>query len=165
VRDLADVVRRPGPDNDLLELSKSTLPFRDIAVGPVRVNGKQRRGAFPEAAESLAHSAGEWAFQRPYAVDLTGWFDDFSHSGLYDANGSASRVATSVPAFRVIEGLVPTLQFVPYDQRADLFRSVAMVGQNNRCPGAVERDRGDGSMPWRPSPDYNCNPKHVPLGP
>jgi phospholipid/cholesterol/gamma-HCH transport system substrate-binding protein len=165
VRDLADVVRRPGTDNDLLELSKATLPFRDIAIGPVNVNGKQRRGSFPESAESLAHQTPEWAFQRPYAPDLTGWFDDFSHSGLYDANGSASRVATSVPAFRITEGLVPTLDFVPYDQRASLFRSVAMIGQNNRCPGAVERDRGDGSTPWRPSANYNCNPSHVPLGP
>ena len=33
----------------------------------------------------------QFAFQRPYTVDLTGWFDDFSHSGIYDALGSASR--------------------------------------------------------------------------
>jgi phospholipid/cholesterol/gamma-HCH transport system substrate-binding protein len=164
VHDLADVVRRSGKDNDLTELAYSTPPFRDVAVGPVRVNGKERRGSLAESAESLEHQTPHWAFQRPYTVDLTGWFDDFSHSGLYDANGSASRVATSVPAFRVIEGLIPTLEFVPYDQRAALFRSVAMIGQNNRCPGSAERDR-DGSSPWRPSPTYNCNPQHVPIGP
>ena len=166
VRGLADIVRRRGADNDLLELSRSTLPFRDIAVGPVDVNGKRRRGSLAESAESLAKQTPHWAFQRPYTVDLTGWFDDFSHSGLYDANGSASRVATSFPAFRIAEGLIPTLDFIPYDQRAAVFRSVAMIGQNNRCPGAAERGQTrDGSTPWRPSPDYNCNPDHVPIGP
>ena len=28
-----------------------------------------------------------------------------------------------------------------------------------------KRDRGDGSTPFRPSADYNCNPAHVPIGP
>lgn len=165
VRDLADTVRRPGPDNDLLELSHATLPFRDIAIGPVQANGKTRRGSFAESAESLEHQAPHWAFQRPYAVDLTGWFDDFSHSGLYDANGSASRVATSVPAFRVVEGQIPTLTFVNYDQRAAVFRELAMVGQNNRCPGSAERNTRDNSNPWRPTSTYNCDPRHVPIGP
>ncbi len=166
VRNLADVVRRRGRDNDLIELGGATIQFRDVAIGPVQANGKQRRGSLPESRESLAEQTGHWAFQRPYAVDLTGWFDDFSHSGIYDAYGSASRVATSVPAFRIVEGTIPTLDFVDYDDRAALFRSIAMTGQNNRCPGAVERGQNrDGSAPWRPSPDYNCNPQHVPLGP
>jgi phospholipid/cholesterol/gamma-HCH transport system substrate-binding protein len=165
VRDLADLVRRPGRSNDLLELSRSTLPLRDITIGPVRANGKERRGSFAESTESLSEQTGHWAFQRPYSADLTGWFDDFSHSGIYDANGSASRVATSVPAFRVLDGLVPTFEFVDPAERAALFRQVAMLGQNNRCPGAAERDRGDGSTPFRPSADYNCNPAHVPIGP
>src|SRR3712207_7715616 len=39
------------------------------------------------------------SYFRPYTVDFTGWLDDFSHSGIYDANGSASRVATSGNAF------------------------------------------------------------------
>ncbi|HVE67151.1 MAG TPA: MlaD family protein [Solirubrobacteraceae bacterium] len=165
VRDLADAVRRRGADNDLIELSHSTLPFRDVAIGPVRANGRNRRGAFAESAESLEHQAPHWAFQRPYAVDLTGWFDDFSHSGLYDANGSASRVATSVPAFRVVEGQIPQLSFIDYDQRAAAFRELGMVGQNNRCPGAAERNTRDNSNPWRPSSTYNCDPNHVPIGP
>ena len=165
VSGLADIVRRPGRSNDLLELSRSTLPLRDITIGPVQANGKERRGSFAEATESLTHQTPEWAFQRPYSVDLTGWFDDFSHSGLYDANGSASRVATSVPAFRVVDGVIPTLDFVLPADRAEVFRQVAMLGQNNRCPGAAERDRGDGSTPFRPSANYNCNPAHVPIGP
>jgi hypothetical protein len=37
----------------------------------------------------------EFAFFRPYTPDLLGWFDDFSHSGVYDALGAASRNAAS----------------------------------------------------------------------
>ena len=72
-----------------------------------------------------------------------------------------------MPAFRVIDGVVPTLEFVPYEQRAAVFRSLGgMTGQNNRCPGSIERGfNRDGSAPWRPSPTYNCNPEHVPPGP
>jgi phospholipid/cholesterol/gamma-HCH transport system substrate-binding protein len=165
VRNLADLVRRRGPRNDLLELSKSTLPFRDITIGPVEANGKQRRGSFAESTDSLRDQTPIWAFQRPYANDLAGWFDDFSHSGIYDANGNASRVATSVNAFRVVEGPIPTLDFIPFADRDAVFRQVASLGQNNRCPGAIERDPGDGSTPFRPSPDYNCDPSQVPLGP
>ena len=175
IRNLANLVRLPGPRNDLYELSESTLPLRDITIGPVRANGRLRRGAFAESTESLHHQTPHWAFQRPYAVDLTGWFDDFSHSGLYDAFGSASRVATSVNAFQFVAGTLPppcipagggrSLCPVPPLQRADQFRSVAMLGQNNRCPGAIERDQGNDGIPWRPSPDYNCDPNQRPLGP
>jgi phospholipid/cholesterol/gamma-HCH transport system substrate-binding protein len=170
IRDLADLVRRPGRHNDLLELSKTTLPLRDITVGPVRANGKTRRGSFPESTASLTGQTSRFAFFRPYSVDLTGWFDDFSHSGIYDANGNASRVATSVPVFRAVEGPVPTLEFLPPAARQGLLgalaaQGLAMAGQNNRCPGSIERDRGDGSTPFRPSPDFNCNPDHKPIGP
>jgi phospholipid/cholesterol/gamma-HCH transport system substrate-binding protein len=166
IRGLADLVRRPGANNDLLELSRTTLPLRDIAIGPVQANGRTRRGAFAESTESLHEQAHHFAFQRPYAVDLAGWFDDFSHSGIYDANGSASRVATSVNAFKVIDGTLPDLEldFIEPGERAELFRQLASIGQANRCPGSVERPR-DGSNPYRPSPDYNCDPSQLPVGP
>ena len=156
VRDLADLVRLKGKDNDLLELSKATLPFRDIAIGPVQVNGKQREGSFPTSAKSLARQKGHLAFFRPYSVDFTGWLDDFSHSGIYDANGSASRSATSVNAFSSAGGL---LQPIPPELREEVFNSVVRRGQNNRCPGSVER----GSV-WKPSPDFNCDETQVPPG-
>lgn len=155
IRDLRAIVRRPGTSNDLLELSDSIGPLRDIAVGPVRVNGKERPGALETSAQSLRGQTPIWEFERPYAVDLTAWFDDFSHSGLYDANGSASRTATSVSAFTTVDG---ALAVVPPLLREQVFNSVTRRGQNNRCPGSVERS------PWRPAPDYNCDPTQVPPG-
>ena len=49
--------------------------------------------------------------------------------------------------------------------RAACSADLLEVGQYNRCPGSVERDRGDGSIPWRPSDDFNCDPTQLPVGP
>jgi len=166
IRDLATLVRKEGPHNDLLELSESVPPFRDITIGPVQANGRTRRGSFAESTESLKHQTPHLAFQRPYFVDFTGWLDDFSHSGLYDANGSASRIATSVNAYQAINsqaGIV--LEPIAPQLRDQVFRQIASVGQTNRCPGSVERPADDGSNPFRPTEDYNCDPSQVPLGP
>ena len=159
---LADVVRRPGADNDLLELAKAVLPFRDIAVGPVQRNGAQRPGGLKQAAAAFKAQAPKAAFFRPYAVDFTGWLDDFSHSGVYDANGSSSRVATSVNAFAAVGG---QLFLVPQDLRVALTDAITARGQNNRCPGSMEREaQDDHSNPWWPSEDFNCDPTQVPPG-
>ena len=158
----ARVIRRPGEANDLVELTEDAVPLRDIAVGPVRRNGRDREGALPAAAESLAGSTPRLAFARPYSVDLTGWLDDFSHSGLYDALGSMSRTATHANAFTFKNGLVAPIAPA---LRGTSLSELAAVGQNNRCPGSMERDPGDGSTPWLPTPDFNCNPRQLPPGP
>ena len=159
VRDLSAIVRSPGASNDLLELSRSIPPLRDITIGPVRANGAERPGSFAASTRSLRGQTPIFQFQRPYAVDLTGWFDDFSHSGVYDANGSMSRNATSVSAFREVNG---ALEPVPPELRRSIFNSIVRLHQNNRCPGSMER--AGGGNPWRPSPDYDCDPTQVPPG-
>ena len=161
IRDLSRVVRSPGRHNDLIELGESTLPLRDITIGPVQRNGKERPGSFETSTKSLGEQTGHFAFQRPYAVDLTGWFDDFSHSGIYDANGSISRNALSVNAFASLGGLL--IPIAP-QLRDTVFSAVVARGQNNRCPGSVERNAGDGGNPFKPSPDYNCNERQGPVG-
>jgi phospholipid/cholesterol/gamma-HCH transport system substrate-binding protein len=158
VRDLSAIVRRDGEHNDLIELAKSVPPLRDIATRPVVRNGKERPGSFASSTRSLKGQTPHLAFFRPYVVDFTGWLDDFGHSGIYDANGSASRVATSVNAFAAVGG---QLKPVPQDLRDELNNLVVRRGQNNRCPGASERPAGDGSNPWIP-PHITCNPDHVP---
>jgi phospholipid/cholesterol/gamma-HCH transport system substrate-binding protein len=158
VRGFADLVRPPGERNDLYELAKSVPPLRDIAIGPVQRNAKERPGSFPTAVESLKGQTPHFAFFRPYAVDFTGWLDDFSHSGIHDANGSASRVATSVNAFASVDGV---LKLIPPELRDDVTAATTVHGQNNRCPGATEHKAEDGSNPWRPSPTFNCDPSQT----
>ena len=161
VRDLAALVRRPGEANDLLELARSVPPLRDVAVRTVNRNGKQRPGSFETSANSLKGQRPQLEFFRPYAVDFTGWLDDFSHSGIYDANGSASRVATSVNAFAAVGG---QLKLVPQALRDELNDVAVRRGQTNRCPGAMERPASDGSNPWKPTPDFNCDLSQLPPG-
>ncbi len=161
VRDLSALVRSDGPHNDLIDLSEAVLPFRDVTTRRLRYNGELRDGSFAAGVKSLRSQTPQFAFQRPYAVDLTGWFDDFSHSGIYDAFGSASRVSTNVSAFAFADG---QLQLLPEELRTEFFQSVATLGQNNRCPGSTERPAEDGSNPYRPSEDFNCDPTQIPPG-
>lgn len=162
IRDLSRLVRSSGGSNDLIELTKSSVPLRDIAVGTVQANGKSREGAFPASTRALAGATPELASARPYAVDLVGWFDDYSHSGIYDALGGASRVQLGVNAFSVASG---ALSPIPPELRGAAFEAVATLHQNNRCPGSIERDPGDHSTPFKPSPDFNCDETQVPTGP
>jgi phospholipid/cholesterol/gamma-HCH transport system substrate-binding protein len=161
VRDLSALVRSNGDGNDLIELAKSVKPFRDIAIGPVNRNGKQRPGAFETSTESLKGSAPHIGYFRPYAVDFTAWLDDFSHSGIYDANGSASRVATTANAFAAIGG---QLKLVPEALRNEVGNLATASGQNNRCPGSMERQWIDKSNAVKPTPDHDCDPTQVPPG-
>ena len=161
-RNLAKLVKSPGEANDLTDLAHSTLPFRDVTTRPGTYNGKVREGSFAASRRSLRAQTPQFAFQRPYTPDLTGWFDDFSHSGVYDANGSASRVSTTVSAFAFLNG---TLTPVPEELRGKVLSEVASFGQRNRCPGSTERPAPDGSNPYKPTADFNCDPSQLPLGP
>jgi phospholipid/cholesterol/gamma-HCH transport system substrate-binding protein len=158
LRDLAKLLRSPGSSNDLVELTRSSVPLRDAAVGPTKRNGKQRAGAFPASTEALKQATPELATARPYAPDLTGWFDDFSHSGLYDALGGASRASIHLNLFAPVDGVLkpltdPVLQ-------SDAFKDATSLDQRWRCPGSVER----GAV-YKPSADFPCDASEVPLGP
>jgi phospholipid/cholesterol/gamma-HCH transport system substrate-binding protein len=153
LRDLTRLIRTPGADNDLIEATRTLVPLRDIAVGPVQRNGAERQGALPASAKALEQSVPELGFARPYAVDLTGWFDDFGHSGVYDALGGESRAAPHASAFELANGV---LQPVPENLRTQVLGATAKLGQRNRCPGAA-----DYGTAWRPSADYNCDPNQV----
>jgi phospholipid/cholesterol/gamma-HCH transport system substrate-binding protein len=174
VRDLSTTISQPGDKNDLLELMQVQPPLEEIAIGPVRANGKNREGAFPASTGALQEATPELRFARPYAVDLSGWFDDFSASGGYDALGSFSRAGLALSALTfnpllstlppiVVPGFDPIFIVDP-DLRKQVFEANVETGRNNRCPGSSERDL-DGSVPYRPSTHYNCDPNIKPIGP
>ena len=155
VRDMSALVRSRGRANDVTELNRTYPGLKDIALtkrpreidfgtGPVDIG--ERRGAFPELTQALTDSAPIIAHGRPYTVDLFGWFDDFSHTGAYDALGSFSRVQTYFNAFTVSEGLPDRL--LPLPERGDAFKQIAKLRQVKRCPGASEEPAADGSNVW-----------------
>jgi phospholipid/cholesterol/gamma-HCH transport system substrate-binding protein len=169
VRDLANIVSRPGPNNDLIELTQLGVPLAAVTVHNIQANGKSRPGAFPESVIALKNSTPELATARPYAADLTGWFEGFSHPGQVDANGNASRVAPVVGVASVQNGF---LNFLPAFLNAALRNILAFgpggngqgglvtVGQGDRCPGSSER----GGV-FYPESGFPCNASQVPTGP
>jgi len=177
LRDLSRLIRTPGKSNDLIEATRALVPLRDVTVRDVQVNGKQREGAFPATVKALAKGTPELAFGRPYAVDLTGWFDDFSTSGDADANGAASRAPLHVNAFGAVSGQtggiagalsglgngavgnILTLAPIPPQMQQQVFEQTATLGLRNRCPGSMERGEA-----YKPTPDFNCDINQVPTG-
>ena len=164
---LSKTIHKPGANNDLIDLVRLGVPLADATVRPVHANGTTRPGAFPESVKALEPSTKELALDRPYAVDLTGWFEGYSHPGGYDANGGFARIAPVVGAYSTSSGS-GLLNLIPPALRNKLFNKVIgqghnTSGQGNRCPGSMER----GGV-WDPYPgmgnDY-CNPKETPTGP
>jgi hypothetical protein len=102
-------------------------------------------------------------------VDLTGWFEGYSHPGGYDANGAFSRIAPVIGIASLQNG---ALNFLPGFTNPALrlleaFGSgnprsggILTFGQGDRCPGSMER----GAL-WFPERGYPCNPNEVPTGP
>ncbi|MCW2967479.1 MAG: hypothetical protein JWM71_1251 [Solirubrobacteraceae bacterium] len=164
LRNLSALIQRPGARNDLIELTNSSVPVAKIGVGPVVRNGKSRPGALPASTDALKTSVPELAYARPYAPDLIGWFDDFSHSGVYDALGGGSRAGAHVNLPTNVNAVIPSGTI------KDTILSLGNQGlislnQRNRCPGAMER----GTV-WKPAPSpywpngYPCDESQVPLG-
>ncbi|HEY5317650.1 MAG TPA: MlaD family protein [Solirubrobacteraceae bacterium] len=157
VRDLSRIVSRPGANNDLTDLVKLAVPLAASTVKNVNVDGQSRPGAFPESTTALNETTPELAVARPYAVDLTGWFEGYSHPGGTDADGTYNRVEIDVNAFSDQTGTLTLLD--PVLQA--LSASGALVsGQGDRCPGSMER----GGI-YYPESGFPCTPSEVPTGP
>ena len=164
VHDLAQVISRPGPNNDAIDLTNLGEPLAAATVRDVKANGKTRQGAFPQTVTALNDFIPELATARPYAVDLTGWFEGFSHPGTIDANGGASRVAATLGALSATDSNL--LGSLPLSQQiSEVIRLLTGPGggltafQGDRCPGSIER----GGL-FFPESGFPCNPSQVPTG-
>jgi phospholipid/cholesterol/gamma-HCH transport system substrate-binding protein len=162
LNDLSKIVKRPGAANDLIELTQLQVPLRDVTTRRFDANGKEREGAFKTSQEALKGATPEFAFFRPYTPDLLGWFDDFSHSGTYDALGAASRVGIHANPFALTgAGGAGQYEVIPPELRDEALQATLERRQNNRCPGGGEHKTDDGSGPYKPTPDFPCDPSQV----
>ncbi len=109
LNDLSDIIHRPGANNDLIELVKLGVPLSAATVKSVNADGTVRAGAFPESTQALNQSTPQLATARPYAVDLTGWFEGYTHPGTIDANGGASRIAPVIGVGSIENGVLNLL--------------------------------------------------------
>jgi phospholipid/cholesterol/gamma-HCH transport system substrate-binding protein len=181
VRNLSTLICRPQTTctpsspgtNDLIQLTELGVPLAAAAcgtgsdatkcLGKVFANGKLRNAAFQESTISMNQSSPELATARPYAVDLTGWFEGYSHPGIIDANGGASRIQTVFGPLSIATGIT-----APATALLNLFGSQASsnsgglltTNQGDRCPGSQER----GAL-YYPEPGFPCNPNEKPTGP
>jgi phospholipid/cholesterol/gamma-HCH transport system substrate-binding protein len=170
VKGLNGVINSPGPNNDLIELTRLQDPLAQIGVGPVDRNGASRPGALPASADSLTNSLNQISTLRAYSPELTGWFDDFGHSGFPDAFGGIGRISTTLNAFTPgvpgvstcgpIEILTPGVcnMLSP----AQLLSNLG-IKDLQRCPGSNER--GLTSDQLTQGGTVNCDPTQTPLGP
>jgi len=164
IKGLDGIVKRKGAANDLIELTQLQVPLGQIGVGPVTRNGASREGALPASAQALGDSLPVLSFFRPYTPELVGWFDDFGHSGVVDANGGIGRISTTFNAFSLSgPGGTPNLLAPPLSAAQAI--SALDVDNLRRCPGANERDPGDGSTPFTDGGALDCDPSQVPVGP
>ena len=195
VRDLANIICSRGSkpcsastpgQNDLIQLLELSVKLANVTCGTnaaastcngtLAADGAQRLGAFPQSTIALNDSTPELATARPYAVDLTGWFEGYSHPGTIDANGGASRIAPVVGVGSIENG---SLNLLPSFLQPVLRQVLAFggsgtgsgtgtstnssglltSGQGDRCPGSMER----GAI-WYPESGFPCDPSEVPSG-
>src|SRR5215211_762614 len=147
IRDLSRTIAARGKHNDLIELIKSFPPLARTALNSRRINGAERRGAFPETTDALKAAAPTIAFGRPYTPDFVGWMDDFSTTGGYDALGGFSRAWINLS--EILYGPGPKLR------------------QFRRCPGANEQPAADGSNVFTgdQAAALDCDPNQRSVGP
>jgi phospholipid/cholesterol/gamma-HCH transport system substrate-binding protein len=180
IRGLNGVIKAPGAANDLIELTRLQDPLAAIGVGPVDRNGASRPGALPASAQSLRDSLDQVSTLRAYAPELTGWFDDFGHSGFPDAFGGIGRISTTLNTFSAgppSSGIpctnpLGTLPLPPIGvdpcqvlSPTDLLNSLEGSGIKylERCPGSNERGLSEEQLTQGGT--VNCDPNQVPVGP
>jgi phospholipid/cholesterol/gamma-HCH transport system substrate-binding protein len=183
VRNLSNIISRPSPNgtcsvsnpnacNDLIELNQLAVPLAQATVagefGQPRVyaNGAYRQGAFPVTAQALNQSVPELAVARPYAVDLTGWFEGYSHPGGYDANGAISRIPPVVGIGGVQNGVFTLDANLLTDVagRLPFAESMLTTHQGDRCPGSIERGPTPGTSASNVESGFPCTLSQVPTG-
>jgi phospholipid/cholesterol/gamma-HCH transport system substrate-binding protein len=152
IHDLRLLIRKAGPNNDLIELTAKMPKLARIA-----------KNTFPHDIAALTKSLPVISYIRPYAPDLTGWITKFGQSANpYDANGHYARIQPIFNQFQYVDTPVAP-QLLPL--------SDALAGRNGlnarnslRCPGAAMQPPPDGSAPW-PDDAPGCDPTNTPPGP
>jgi phospholipid/cholesterol/gamma-HCH transport system substrate-binding protein len=153
IADLRKLIRRKGPNNDLIELLRKA-PKLESTAKPV----------FAHSITALDKTQPVVKFIRPYTADLVGWFRDFGQGAAnYDANGHYARIQPIFNTFSFADNPTGgTLTPIPNALRLAGLQS----GQVKRCPGAASQAPADGSAPWQDvDGSLDCDPSLVPPGP
>jgi phospholipid/cholesterol/gamma-HCH transport system substrate-binding protein len=147
VADLRTLIRSPGPNNDLIELTAKQPRLAQLTAA-----------VFPRAIRTLDRAQPVFEDVRGYTPDIASWLANFGQlAASYDANGHYARVH---PMFLPsnYDAANGTLVANQPSQKLTGFQT----GIFNRCPGSVVQPVPDGSAPRAAA---GCNPSTTPPGP
>jgi phospholipid/cholesterol/gamma-HCH transport system substrate-binding protein len=144
VADLATLIRAPGQNNDLIELTAKQPRLARLTAS-----------VFPRAIEALDRTDPVVEYARGFTPDLTAWITKFGQvTSYYDANGHYARV-TPVFSPTELDRVQNKLVAIPPQQRFTGFER----GTRPTCPGGATQPSPDGSSPW---PFRGCDPTSGP---
>jgi phospholipid/cholesterol/gamma-HCH transport system substrate-binding protein len=144
VADLRDLIRSPGQNNDLIELTAKQPRLAQLTAT-----------VFPRAIRALDRTQPVIEYARLYTPDLAGWFTKFGQvPAYYDANGHYARV---MPVFSPAVDNGGTLEAVEPQRRLEGYER----GILRHCPGSAVQPGDDSS----PGEAPGCDPSDTPPGP
>jgi phospholipid/cholesterol/gamma-HCH transport system substrate-binding protein len=144
VADLRDLIRAPGPNNDLIELTAKQPRLAKLTAS-----------IFPRAIRTLDRSDPVISYARPYIPDVSGWLTKFGQvAAYYDANGHYARVQPVFGPTRLDRDQYKLIGVSPFDR-------LNSYGRDSRtdCPGGATQPAPDGSAPWAVN---GCEPTATP---
>jgi phospholipid/cholesterol/gamma-HCH transport system substrate-binding protein len=144
VADLRDLIRLPGPNNDLIELTSKQPRLAELTAS-----------VFPRAIRTLDRSDPVISYARPYIPDLSGWLTKFGQvAAYYDANGHYARVQPVFGPTSFDRDLYKLIGVSPADRLNPFTRD-----SRPDCPGGSTQPTPDGSAP---SAVNGCEPTATP---
>jgi phospholipid/cholesterol/gamma-HCH transport system substrate-binding protein len=154
IRDLRFLIKKSGPGNDLIDLTRKQPKL-----------ARRASVAFPRSIRALQKSQPVIEYIRPYSPDLAGWLTKFGQSAAnYDAHGHFARIQPMFNPFSLTSAPLLGQVLTPV-QDATRLQGLETT-QSFRCPGGSTQPPPDGSAPWRDtSGDLECDPNTVPPGP
>jgi phospholipid/cholesterol/gamma-HCH transport system substrate-binding protein len=147
VADLRTMIRAPGQNNDLIELTAKQPRLAELTAT-----------VFPRAIRTLDRAQPVFEDVRGYTPDIASWLANFGQlAASYDANGHYARVH---PMFLPsnYDAANGTLAANEPSQKLSGFQT----GVFNRCPGGIMQPPPDGSAP---RPVAGCDTSSTPPGP
>lgn len=142
VADLRELIRSPGSNNDLIELTAKQPRLAKLTAS-----------VFPRAIKTLDQAQPVFEYLRGYTPDVTAWVANFGQlAANYDANGHYARVQ---PMFLPSNYSGGTLTATEPSEKLNGFD----LSVKNRCPGGVTQASSDGSSPFTFG---GCDPESSP---
>jgi phospholipid/cholesterol/gamma-HCH transport system substrate-binding protein len=135
IRDLRVLIRRPGRNNDLIELTAKMPRLASLT-----------HVVFPRTIRALNRAQPVIETARTYTPDLAGWFEKFGHGASnYDANGHYARIQPLFSAFSYTD--IAGTEFLTPNTPANRLDGLEFR-QLKRCPGGSIQPAPDGSAPF-----------------